>query len=94
MSNKGDVCCAGGGATCDHDNTNRIRYFHELSDEEADEAVGIVFRQVSDDYESGKIDLIGFTSEASLQDRLWDLAGGIVKDAVFIPDDGSLVVRL
>jgi hypothetical protein len=75
-------------------NENRIRYFHELSDEEADRAVGIVFRQISDDYESGNIELIGYVSEANLQDRLWDIAGAIVEDAVFIPDDGSMVVRL
>jgi hypothetical protein len=65
-----------------------------LSDEEVDTAVGIMFRQVSDDYESGKIDLIGFTSEAGIQDRLWDIAGALVEDAIFIPDDGTAVVRL
>lgn len=73
---------------------DRIRYFRELSDEEADIAVGKVFRSVSDDYESGKIELFFQGSEAALQDELWDIASAIVKDATFIPDDGTMVVRL
>ena len=77
----------------------RIRYFSDLTDEEVDTAVGIVRRELSDDYESGKIDILygGDSSgldEAALQDALWDLAGAMVKDATFIPDDGTRVVRL
>lgn len=73
---------------------SKIRTFSQLSDEEADTAVGIVFRQISDDYESGKIELFFQGSEAQLQDELWDMASAIVEDAIFIPDDGAMVVRL
>jgi hypothetical protein len=89
-------CCAGGGATCNHENTeNRIRFFSELTDEEGDRAVGIVRQQLAEDYDNGKIDLLfGWNSEEELQDYLWDIASGIVEHAVFIPDDGTYVVRL
>ena len=73
---------------------DKIRFFPELTDEEADTAVGIVFRQISDDYESGKIELFFQGSEAQLQDELWYMASAIVEDAIFVPDDGAMVVRL
>lgn len=96
MGMKDDWCHFGDDHPGDHSwsKENQIRYFYDLTDEEADEAVGIVFRQVSDDYESGKIELIFQGSEAALQDELWSIASGIVENAVFIPDDGAYVVRL
>ena len=79
-------------------NKDRIRTFDELSDEEADEAIGKLFREVSDDYETGKIDVIypadNLRTEETLQDTLWDFAGALAREAVYIPDDGSKVVRL
>lgn len=75
--------------------SSNIRFFPELTDEEADAAVGIIRAKLAKDYDEGRIDvLFGYNSEEELQDYLWDIAGGIAENAVFIPDDGTYVVRL
>lgn len=75
--------------------SSNIRFFSELADEEADAAIGKIRQQLVEDYDNGRIDvLFGYNSEAELQDYLWDIAGGIAENAVFIPDDGTYVVRL
>ena len=72
-----------------------VRFFCELTDEEADKAVGIIRNRLVDDYENGRIDFdFEWRSEAELQDYIWDMAGGIAESAVFIPDDGAYIVRL
>lgn len=77
---------------------SKVRYFPDLTDEEADEAIGKVFRRISDDYENGRISPLSADDspldEAELQDWLWDTAGALARDATFIPDDGTVVVRL
>jgi hypothetical protein len=76
-------------------NSIQIRFFSELTDEEADKAIGIIRKNLSDRYERGDIDLLfDYRTEDELQDALWDIAGGIAESAVFVPDDGTYIVRL
>lgn len=73
---------------------SRIRTFIELDADEQDVAVQRVFEMHSNDYESGKIELIGPLTEEELQATLWANAGAIAASACYIPDDGSLIVRI
>lgn len=71
-----------------------LRYFSDLSPEEQDTAIEILFKAISEDYESGKIEFIGITSEEDLTAQEWAAAGAIAQDTMYLPDDGTPIVRL
>lgn len=71
-----------------------LRYFSDLTPEEQDTAVEILFKVISEDYESGKIELIDARSEEDIAVQCWNHAGAIAQDCTYIPDDGTPVVRL
>lgn len=87
-----------------------IRSFSELSPEEQNEAIGRIRLDVlSDLYKGAKEPLdervlgavqlaratnVRFENVSSINNWAYDIAGQLAEDAIYIPDNGSMVVRI